>query len=103
MGRVFVSNESNTSNRSNKTNRYEIDITKKLYVTDTGPLDPTCTCMTCVQFSRAYLYHLFHVKELLGYRLATIHNVHVMHNLVSTIRKSLVDGTLDVLRYSFIQ
>lgn len=103
MGRVFVSNESYTSNRSNKTNhRYEIDITKKLYATDTGPLDPMCTCMTCAQFSRAYLYHLFHVKELLGYRLATLHNIHFMHTLVAQIRASLLDGTFHELKKRWI-
>ena len=64
MGCVFVSNESDKTNRSDTTNRYKIDITKKLYVTDTRPIDETCTCMTCKQFSRAYVHHLFDVKEL---------------------------------------
>lgn len=89
MGRLLV---------SYKADRLEIDITKKLYATDTRPIDETCTCMTCKQFSRAYMRHLFDVKELLGYRLATIHNVHFMHSLVASIRASLIDDTFHELK-----
>jgi len=89
MGQLFV---------SDKINRYKIDITKKLYAMDTRPIDETCTCMTCKQFSRAYVHHLFDVKELLGYRLSTIHNVHFMHSLVASIRASIIDGTFHELK-----
>lgn len=94
MGRVFVF--------SDKTTMHEIDITKSVYASDSKPIDETCTCYTCTHFSRAYLYHLFHVKELLGYRLATIHNVQFMHSLVSTIRRSLLDGTFYELKKRWV-
>lgn len=90
MGRMFVFLD--------KSHMHEIDITKSVYAADTDPIDPTCTCMTCTQFSRAYLHHLFHVKELLGYRLATLHNMHFMHTLVAHIRASLLDGTFHELK-----
>ena len=44
--------------------------------TDTAPLDPSCACYTCRNFSRAYLHHLQRVNEILGARLNTIHNLH---------------------------
>lgn len=88
MGRLFAS--------------HEIDITKTIYALDTLPIDTDCKCYTCLHFSRAYLHHLFHVKELLGYRLATIHNVHFMHNLVDIIRASLVEGTFYELKKRWV-
>ena len=93
MGKVFIFSESG---------RHEIDITKTMYAHDTASIDTTCFCYTCTHFSRAYIHHLFHVKELLGYRLATIHNVHFMHNLVATIRTSLSDGTFHELKKRWI-
>ncbi|KKS53828.1 MAG: Queuine tRNA-ribosyltransferase, partial [Candidatus Gottesmanbacteria bacterium GW2011_GWA1_42_26] len=44
-------------------------------------------------FSRAYIHHLFRVRELLAYRLATIHNLHFVLELVKNIRSSITDGT----------
>lgn len=97
MGRLFVSPEVKSDGK-----RWEIDVTKKIYEKDTNPIDATCTCMTCTHFSRAYLYHLFHVKELLAYRLATIHNLHFMHTLVASIRQALEDDTFHELKKRWI-
>lgn len=63
-----------------------IDIQKSLYARDPHPIDPACDCYTCKTFSRAYIHHLFRVRELLAYRLATIHNLRFMHRLVERIR-----------------
>ena len=85
MGRVYT----------NPTHgKLEIDITKKLYAEDSKPIDPGCPCYTCTHFSRAYIHHLFHVRELLGYRLTTIHNLWFMHRLVRDIREAIADGRL---------
>ncbi|GAI03615.1 unnamed protein product, partial [marine sediment metagenome] len=46
------------------------------------PIDPDCNCYTCRTFSAAYLHHLFSCQELLGYRLATIHNLSFINNLM---------------------
>lgn len=103
MGRMFVfSDMTHRIHESYKTNTHEIDITNSAYTSDVRPIDETCTCYTCTHFSRAYVHHLFHVKELLGYRLATIHNVQFMHSLVSTIRRSLLDGTFYELKKRWV-
>jgi tRNA-guanine transglycosylase len=66
-----------------------VDITKARYAADFGPIESGCTCYTCSNFTRAYIHHLFHVKELLGYRLATIHNLYFIHRLVNDIRGAI--------------
>ncbi len=56
---------------------------------DTRPLDASCSCYTCRNFSRAYLHHLQKTNEILGAQLNTIHNIHYYINLMSEIRQSL--------------
>lgn len=72
---------------------HQMDITKSVYAKDARPIDAACLCSTCRQFSRGYLHHLFRVRELLAYRLATIHNVHAVHELIRSIREAIVQGT----------
>lgn len=66
---------------------YEIDISKSLYKADLSPVDADCECSTCVNYSKAYLYHLFKQRELLGYTLLSYHNLYVMERLMETIRR----------------
>jgi queuine tRNA-ribosyltransferase len=68
------------------------------FVDDPGPIDVGCACETCRTFSRAYVAHLFRADELLGYRLATLHNVTWTLALMRRLRASLVDGSFDALR-----
>ncbi len=68
---------------------FSLDITKAVHAGDMRPVDSSCTCYTCRTFTRAYIHHLFHVRELLGYRLSTIHNIHFMHTLVASIRDAI--------------
>lgn len=56
---------------------------------DIRPLDPSCTCYTCRNFTRSYLHHLQKANEILGSQLNTIHNIHYYLNLMSEIRASL--------------
>ena len=56
------------------------------------PLDETCTCSTCRNFSRAYLRHLFAAEELLALRLVSLHNVHFYQELMRAARKHIVAG-----------
>ena len=65
---------------------------------DSGPIDPSCACETCRNHSRAYLAHLFRARELLAYRLATLHNVTWTLALLRRIRASLADGSFGELR-----
>ena len=62
------------------------------------PLDPTCDCFTCANYSRAYIHHLFSAKEMLGSTLATIHNERYIVRLVDRIRASIIDNTFYELR-----
>jgi len=79
-----------------------LDITRAEYAQDTGPVDTVCDCVTCSTYSRAYLRHLFHVRELLGYRLATLHNIHVINRLVRDIRLALRDNTFLELKKRWV-
>jgi queuine tRNA-ribosyltransferase len=64
------------------------------YRTDTGPLDPTCACYACRHFTRAYLHHLQRVNEILGARLATVHNLHYYLWLAAGLREAIAAGRL---------
>ena len=59
------------------------------YIEDFSPLDKNCSCYTCRSFSRAYLRHLFNTDEILGLRLACLHNVHFYLKLMENIREAL--------------
>lgn len=65
---------------------------------DPGSIDPACACEACANHSRAYLAHLFRAKELLAYRLATVHNVTWTLELMRRLRASLADGSFQELR-----
>ena len=65
------------------------------------PVVAGCGCYTCRTFSAAYLHHLFKCEELLAYRLATIHNLHFIRELMERIRGAIMDGTLPRLREEF--
>ncbi len=69
----------------------DVKIKNARYKEDKAPLDETCTCYTCKNFSRAYLHHLHRTGEILGARLNTIHNLHYYLDLMRGIRKSLDD------------
>ena len=59
------------------------------------PLDKECTCYTCQNYSRAYLYHLDKTNEILGARLNTIHNLHYYHSLMQGLRAAINDQAVD--------
>ncbi|OGG08628.1 hypothetical protein A2154_01995 [Candidatus Gottesmanbacteria bacterium RBG_16_43_7] len=69
--------------------KYVLDITKGIYARDMRPISDSCSCYTCGTFSRSYIHHLFRVRELLAYRLATIHNLHFMQSLMDEIRGAI--------------
>src|SRR6266481_7933232 len=61
---------------------------------DPRPLDETCACHTCRNFSRAYLHHLQRINEILGARLNTIHNLHYYLTLTGELRQAIADDTV---------
>ncbi len=63
------------------------------YELDENPVDPHCDCPTCRNFSRAYIRHLLKSGEMLGMRLAVMHNLYFYNNLMEIIRTELDNST----------
>jgi queuine tRNA-ribosyltransferase len=82
--------------------RGRINIRNARFVRDGGPIEDGCECSTCLRFSRAYLRHLFKAGELLGYRLASVHNVHFLLQLMREIRASIAAGSFVSYREEFL-
>jgi queuine tRNA-ribosyltransferase len=79
-----------------------LNIRNAQYERDPHPVEEGCTCYTCQRFTRAYLRHLFQGGESLGLRLATIHNLHFLLNLVQRIRESILAGTFATFKDEFL-
>jgi queuine tRNA-ribosyltransferase len=71
------------------------------YRHDAAPLDETCPCYTCRNFSRAYLHHLERCNEILGARLNTIHNLHHYLSFMADIRSAIAAGELKAFARAF--
>ena len=65
------------------------------------PLDETCSCYTCQNFSRAYLHHLHRCGEILGAQLNTIHNLHFYLQLMDNMRSAVETGGFSAFRQRF--
>ena len=71
------------------------NINNAKYELDSSPIDERCDCPTCRNFSRAYIRHLMKSGEMLGMRLAVMHNLYFYNNLMEVIRKKLDEGTFE--------
>ncbi len=71
----------------------DVKIKNARYKDDKKPLDETCGCYACRNFSRAYLHHLHRAGEILGARLNTIHNLHYYLDLMKQMRKAIEEGS----------
>ncbi|MBQ4245276.1 MAG: tRNA guanosine(34) transglycosylase Tgt [Clostridia bacterium] len=80
------------------TNEGIINLNNKKYERDESPIDPSCGCPTCRNFSRSYIRHLFKCGEMLAMRLCVIHNLYFYNNLMKRIRDSIDNGTFDEFR-----
>ena len=67
----------------------DVKIRNARHRTDTGSVDDSCSCYACTHFSRAYLHHLQRVNEILGARLATVHNLHYYMTLMAELRAAI--------------
>ena len=81
----------------------DVKIKNATYKADTRPLDDTCTCYTCRNFTRAYLHHLQRTGEILGARLNTIHNLHYYQDLMREIRAAIEAGNFAAWQVGFHQ
>lgn len=78
------------------------NIVASRYREDFTRLIEGCGCYTCTNYTRAYLHHLLHAKELLGYTLMSIHNEHFIIKLVDDIRHSIDDGSFFNLKKAWL-
>ena len=71
------------------------------YHRDESPIDSACGCMVCSRYSRAYLHHLYNVKEMLASRLNTIHNLWYFSDFMRRMRMAIAEGTFAAFREAF--
>jgi len=74
-----------------------INIRNSRFHADVGPLDPNCACYACRNYSRAYVRHLQQCNEILGARLATIHNLYFYLSLMTRMRTAIEAGRFAAL------
>jgi queuine tRNA-ribosyltransferase len=98
-GSLYISPE----NGGNIKNKFVLNISNSEFIYDSKPIDPGCGCYACLNFSRSYLRHLFIARELLYFRLASIHNLYFMVNLVKKIRQSIIDKQFNKLKKHWIE
>ncbi len=79
-----------------------VNIKNAKYSLDEGPVDEQCDCECCKNFSRAYMRHLFKADEMLGMRLAVIHNLHFYNTLLQRIRDALDDGSFEEFHNKYV-
>ncbi len=79
-----------------------INLNNAKYERDAGPIDPECDCPVCRSHSRAYIRHLFKAKEVLGMRLAVMHNLYFYNKLMEKIRKALEENTFDEFHDKYV-
>ena len=72
------------------------------FTADQRPLDETCSCYVCRNFTRAYLRHLINAREMLGTQLLTYHNVFWYNNLMQKVRESIKQGTFSEFKQEFL-
>ncbi len=81
----------------------DLRIKNAVHRNDPGPIDPACECYACRNFSRAYVHHLIRCGEILGARLATIHNLTYYQDLMRNIRASIEENQFDAFRAAFTE
>lgn len=91
----------NARNGTLYTSQGKVNIKRREYAEDDGPLDPDCACYTCRTFSRAYLRHLYHARELLAFRLNSIHNLAYFIRVAAEARSAVAEGRYAAYRRHF--
>ena len=81
----------------------KINIKNNKYKNDFTPVDETCNCYACKNYTKAYIRHLITADETFGARLLSIHNITFLHNLMREIRKNIKDNTMEEFRDKFIE
>jgi queuine tRNA-ribosyltransferase len=84
------------------THQGRVNLRNAQFSSDRQPIEPACRCYTCRTFSRAYLRHLIVAKETLALRLATLHNLHFMLELMRRIRETILSGDFGSYKDRFL-
>jgi queuine tRNA-ribosyltransferase len=79
-----------------------INIKKEQFKEDNSPIDENCDCYTCKNFTKAYLRHLFHAKEILSSVLNSIHNVRFYIRLMENIREAIKNDNFTEFKEDFL-
>ena len=80
----------------------KINLLNQKYREDMSPLDSDCDCYTCKNFSRSYVAHLFHAKEMLGSTLLSIHNIYFLTHMVDGMREAILNNNFDKYKRDFL-
>lgn len=83
------------------TRRGDLKLRNARFRDDPRPIEPGCACPACSKFSRAYVHHLQKVNEMLGARLATLHNLHFYLDLMRRMREAIEAGAFEAFRRGF--
>ena len=79
----------------------KMNLINEKYAEDSRPISPSCGCPACKSYSRAYIRHLFKAKEMLGMRLAVLHNLYFYNDLMQKIRDALDEGTFEEFYHKY--
>ncbi len=79
-----------------------LNLVNAVFAKDPLPIDATCTCYTCQNFSRAYLRHLIIAKEMLSATLLSIHNLHTLLQLMKDIRQAIFENRFELFANEFL-
>ncbi len=79
-----------------------LNLMNAAFARDPAPIDASCGCYTCRNFTRAYLRHLIVAKEMLAATLLSIHNLHTLVQLMADIRHAIAAGTFDTFAAEFL-
>jgi len=97
-GHLYITPEAG----GNKKNKFRLHINKAEFKEDKKPIDKTCNCYVCRNYSRAYLRHLFTSNELTYFRLSSLHNLNFILRLMEKIRESIKDGSFGKLKKEWL-
>ena len=84
------------------TNRGKLNLFNARYELDARPIEPGCQCPACKNYSRAYIRHLQKADEMLGMRLAVMHNLYFYNRLMERIREALDNGTFQQFHDKYV-
>ncbi|MGY4690458.1 tRNA guanosine(34) transglycosylase Tgt [Salibacterium sp. K-3] len=85
------------------TSRGRLVVRNAAYARDFGPIDSSCTCHVCRNYSRAYIRHLIKTNETFGFRLTSYHNLYFLLNLMKKVREAITEDRLLDFREEFFE